>query len=202
MSKSPVHITKLTGKLEGFRSISVDTTSNEYCIKMNKTSAICGSCYSMKMLKGFRKNAQPALERNSKLLSERVIWNYELPTIKDKYFRFDAHGELHNIIHLINYVNIVEHNPDTNFSLWTKRKDLIRRYAKECGPFPKNLRLIYSNPVIDKVIPDVPEYFHQTFNNVTDKYDGVQQCTGQKCKDCLLCYGPKVTEQTIVEKVK
>ena len=54
-----MHITKLTGKLDGFRSLSSNTTTNPFCIKMNatnKNNIICKECYSMAMLKGFRKN--------------------------------------------------------------------------------------------------------------------------------------------------
>ena len=30
-----VHISKMTGKLEGFQAISTNTITNEYCIKQN-----------------------------------------------------------------------------------------------------------------------------------------------------------------------
>ena len=31
-----IHISKMTGKLEGFQSISTNTTTNKYCQKQNK----------------------------------------------------------------------------------------------------------------------------------------------------------------------
>ena len=44
--------------------------------------------------------------------------------------------------------------------------------------------------------------FGKTFNNVhEDLQQERQNCTGQKCKDCLLCYKLDTTD-TIVEKVK
>ena len=44
-----IHISKMTGKLEGFQAISTNTVSNEYCKKQyNKQDAknICTFCYS------------------------------------------------------------------------------------------------------------------------------------------------------------
>ena len=198
-----VHISKMTGKLEGFRAISTNTITNKFCIKMNsaKAETICKHCYSHTMLKGYRKNMAPALQRNSDLLSSRTLSTEELPVILEAFFRFDAHGELINIQHLANLVAIVKHNPHCNFALWTKRKDYIKRLFDHVEK-PENLILIYSNPTISSIMATPPLYFDRTFNNVLEHENVDQQnCTGQKCKDCLLCYKHnRVT--TIVEKVK
>ena len=47
-----------------------------------------------------------------------------------------------------------------------------------------------------------PRHFDKTFNNVLEnEFVEQQNCSGQKCKDCLLCY--KFNDiTTIVEKVK
>ena len=198
-----VHISKMTGKLDGFKAISTNTLTNPFCIKMNKAKkeTICKHCYSHTMLKGYRKNMANALQRNSDLLSSRTLSKEELPVILDAFFRFDAHGELINMQHLANLVAIVNHNPHCNFALWTKRKDYIKRlfdYAEK----PKNLIIIYSNPTISSIMDAPPLYFDKTFNNVLEHEHVEQQnCTGQKCKDCLLCYTHNDTH-TIVEKVK
>ena len=67
-----VHISKMTGKLDGFKAISSNTTTNPYCIKQNASNNpnnICTKCYSH-TFKSYRKNMQPALQRNSDLLSK------------------------------------------------------------------------------------------------------------------------------------
>ena len=202
---SNVHISTMTGKLEGFRAISTNTLTNKFCIKMNKASkkTICSVCYSHSMLNGFRKNTAPALQRNSDLLSSRSLTKEELPFIMDSFFRFSAHGELINIQHLANLTEIAEHNPHCTFSLWTKRKDYVERLFSYRAK-PSNLILIYSNPKISNILPKhkIPEYFDKTFNNVLEHESVDQQnCTGQKCADCLLCY-TKNDVKTIVEKVK
>jgi len=69
-----IHISKMTGKLEGFQSISTNTSTNEYCKKQNTKNDpdnICTHCYSWTMLKTFRKNMAPALERNFSLFKPK-----------------------------------------------------------------------------------------------------------------------------------
>jgi hypothetical protein len=199
-----VHISKMTGKLDGFQAISTNTMTNQFCIKQNasnKEDNICTKCYSHTMLKSYRKNMQPSLQRNSDLLSTKVLEHNQLPTILNAFFRFNAHGELINETHLINLVNIALHNPHCNFALWTKRNDIIAKYFKY-NDKPKNLILVYSNSKISNIMQKLPKYFDKTFNNVLeDEHVEKQNCTGQQCKNCLLCYQHNEVT-TIVEKVK
>lgn len=199
-----IHISKMTGKLDGFQAISTNTMTNEYCIKQNAkndNNNICKHCYSHTMLRSYRKNMQPSLQRNSNLLSDRILNTEELPTVLNAFFRFNAHGELINETHLINLVNIALHNPHCNFALWTKRNDIIAKYFKS-NDKPKNFILVYSNPKISNILEKLPKHFDKTFNNVLEhEHTEKQNCTGQQCKSCLLCYQHNGVS-TIVEKVK
>ena len=199
----------MTGKLEGFQAISTNTTTNGYCKKKfeeQKPNVICTFCYSWGMLKTFRKNMEPALQRNSDLLNSKVLHPDALPVINSAFFRFNAHGEFaldkkEATINLENYVNIAIKNPHCTFSLWTKRFDVIKPYFDKHDK-PKNLILIYSTPLTNHILKKTPQYFDKTFNTVIETdYVDQQNCTGQKCKDCLLCY-KKDTTSIIVEKVK
>ena len=204
MQIATIHISKMTGKLEGFKAISSNTVTNPYCIKQfncGNSDNICTKCYSHVMLNSYRKNMQNALERNSQLLSTQIVPNDQLPVILEAFFRFNAHGELINITHLTNLVNIALKNPHCNFALWTKQNNLIQEYFANNAK-PSNLILIYSNPKIGKILSKPPKYFDKTFNNVAmDQFVNEQNCTGQKCKDCLLCYKHNGID-TIVEMVK
>jgi hypothetical protein len=201
------HISVMSGKLEGLHAISTNTKTNPYCIKQNQSADeenICTKCYSHTMLDSYRKNMQPALQRNSDALSAYVHPESELPKIMDLYFRFDAHGELINETHFINLINIARANPDTSFALWTKRTDIVNRVLA-LQDKPGNLILIYSNPKISRILAKPPKHFDRTFNNVLKhEYVEQQNCTGQKCMDCLLCYKPVNVNgvDTIVEMVK
>jgi len=206
MSNFPlVHISKMTGKLDGFKAISTNTMTNEYCIKQNangKEDNICTICYSHTMLKSYRKNMQPALQRNSEALANKVLDIDLLPTILDAFFRFNAHGELINLTHLENLNRIARKNPHCSFALWTKRNDLIAKYYATREK-PDNLTLIYSNPRVGTIMRKPPKHFDRTFNNVLEhEHVEEQNCTGQKCKDCRLCYTIGNNVNTIVEMVK
>ena len=204
-----IHISKMTGKLEGFQAISTNTVTNEYCQKQYKkqdAKNICTFCYSHNMLNTFRKNMQTSLQRNTDLLNSKVLHPDALPIINSAFFRFNAHGEFaldkkQGTINLENYVNIALKNPHCTFSLWTKRFDIIKPYFDNHEK-PKNLILIYSSPLTNHIMTKIPKHFDKIFNTVieTDFIDK-QNCTGQKCKDCLLCY-KKNTTSIIVEKVK
>lgn len=204
-----IHISKMTGKLEGFQAISTNTVSNEYCNKQYKKqdpNNICSFCYSNEMLRTYRKSVATALQRNSDLLTSKVLHPDALPIINSAFFRFNAHGELDldkqkATINLENYVNIAIKNPHCTFSLWSKRFDIIKPFFDKHEK-PKNLILIYSTPLTNHILKKTPKYFDKTFNTVKgDLHKEQQNCTGQKCKDCLLCY-KKDTTSIIVEKVK
>lgn len=199
-----IHISIMTGKLEGFKSISSNTITNPYCIKQNASSDsdnICTKCYSHSMLKSYRKNMQASLERNTQALGNSILPIDVLPTIMEAFFRFNAHGELINETHLINLVNIAIKNPHCNFALWTKRNDIIQKYF-DTNVKPSNLILIFSNSKISKVMSKPPKHFDKTFNNVLEhEFKDLQNCSGQQCKNCLLCYKHNDVT-TIVEKVK
>ena len=199
-----MRISNGSGKLQDIRSLNTNTLTNEFCISMYNSSAdniICRKCYSMSMLNGLRKNCAPSWQENSEILSGGLIPPHMLPTILDAFFRFSSHGELINMTMLENFHNITLHNPHCSFALWTKRKNFIRKFYSQHEK-PANLILIYSNPRIDAVMNQPPEFFDRTFNNVSKGSDVAQNCTGQKCRDCLLCYkaGNGVTQ--IVEAVK
>ena len=196
-----LHISKGSFKLDKIDNISTNTKTNDYCIKQNKKqNTICFKCYSFKGLE-FRKNMIPLLQNNSDLLSKNIIDIDFLPIIYSIYFRFNSHGELINEIHLINLINIVNKNKHCNFALWTKRFDIIKPYFDK-NKKPKNFILVYSNPKINHIFKKPPKHFDRTFNNVYEDIEvDKQNCTGQKCADCLLCYQHNGVD-TIVEKVK
>jgi hypothetical protein len=182
-----IHITKHSGKMEGFSSISTNSMTNPYCTKMSKClTSICNKCYSNRLLK-IRKGLYDKLELNSKILSKGVIEMSEIPIINKLYFRFNSFGDLINKIHLINLMRIVKKNPNTTFTLWTKRIHLVKGMIK-----PNNFILIYSNPIMDNKDIKIPnKIFDKIFNVYSKKYaqeNNIQINCKQSCLDCLICY--------------
>ena len=193
---------RMTGKLQGIHAINTNTVTNDFCNQQKETDTICGECYSHHMLNTFRKMCQPAWQHNSEVLSSVILQRHELPRITAAFCRFHAHGELINHKHFINFVNIARDNPHCTFALWTKRKDIVWQVLDEdYHSKPSNLILVWSNPKIDKVVQSVPRHFDKVFNNV--RHDRTpQNCTGQKCIECLRCYKHDADTDIIVEAVK
>jgi len=196
---SRVSVSKMSGKLAGIPAINTNTATNPYCVKQYKSGGkdnICTMCYSQRMLSTYRKNCQPSFQRNSDILSsDRGV---DIPKINAAFVRFHGHGELINDTHFLNLCDIAESNGHCTFALWTKRVDIVRPNRHHV---PENMILVYSNPKIDRVMRKPPRGFHRVFNNVTKKYRGDANCTGQKCIDCQLCYKFD-TASVIVEHVK
>lgn len=196
---SRVSVSKMSGKLAGIPAINTNTATNAYCVKQYTSGGednICTMCYSQRMLSTYRKNCQPSFQRNSDILSsDREV---DIPKINAAFVRFHGHGELINDTHFLNLCDIAESNGHCTFALWTKRVDIVRPNRHHV---PENMILVYSNPKIDRVMRKPPRGFHRVFNNVTKKYRGDANCTGQKCIDCQLCYKFDTTS-VIVEHVK
>jgi len=175
---------RMTGKLEGIDALNTDTTSNEFCKRMQKVkNTVCSQCYSMRMLKTFRKMCVPAFRHNSMMLG-RELPDHALPYTTSKYFRMMAHGEVENMQQVENIMRIVQLNKQTFFAVWTKRKDLFGAWLAR-NKKPKNCNMVYSNPYIDMPC-ELPRGFDKVFNVSTADNEAVN-CRG-KCIECLLCY--------------
>ena len=203
MQNQLIKISTMSGKLSGIPAINTNTITNPFCVKMSKSKkTICGQCYSVSMLKTYRKNCQPAFQHNSDILSDSVLLPQFLPFLNYSFLRINGHGELINSVHLENIINICIKNSHCTVALWTKRKDLVAPFIKD-NKIPDNLILVYSNPTIDKPLSIPPVGFHKVFNNVTQKkYEASENCTGQKCQECLACYKKNSGIDVIIEKVK
>ena len=106
--KSPINITKHTGKMEGIPSISTSCILNARCQKrVDCNKSICHNCFAHSYMK-FRKELREAMERNFHILTERLLTKKEIEDLKinSSFFRLEAFGDLNNNIQLINYINI------------------------------------------------------------------------------------------------
>lgn len=210
-----IFISKMTGKLEGIESINTNTINNEFCKKMRKNkNSICHKCYSYEMLTTARQKCVPNWEHNRIVLTTNVINIKELPKInfrkwkkkKRKYFRLSAHGEIENENMYINYINIVKKNPEITFALWTKRKDLVKKYGKMGA---SNVIFIYSTIALNIINPELPEGFDKVFSVYTAEFVKNNEidinCASPKetrCLKCMKCYDVNNTEIYINEVIK
>lgn len=203
-----VHISVMSGKLKGIPAINTNTLSNKFCqmlaLSGNANIVCCGNgdepeCYSWRMLTGSRKNCVDKFQQNTVTLSTDYVEWGALPVFNALWVRFHGHGELENLMHMVNFHNIARKNPKTTFGLWTKRRNIIRQYH-EAYTQPDNLILIYSNPLTNVIREAVPQGFDKVFNATLHSSD-LENCTGRVCTECLDCYH-KGGNSVIVERVK
>ena len=188
---TPLHITKHGGKMSGIDSISTSYLLNPDCLRRQAVKGtVCQKCYSKKFL-SIRPSLRKCLATNTKLLTDSVIPEHQLPTINARYFRFESFGDLINENHLQNFVNICKKNPQTMFALWTKNLEPLNLFATQDKP--ENLVIVYSseylnepenafwNPQIDHVFT-VYEKQYAKDNGITIN------CGSRDCLGCLKCY--------------
>ena len=204
---------KHTGKMQGFVSINTSSNNNKFCTAMAKTENICSKCYARKLEKYYSARSKSPIpntimsyKTNGDTLSSRKLNEVELLSIKkqigdSKIVRFHAFGELINIQHLDNFIKIAEYMPDKTFTLWSKRKELIKkRYLTK----PKNLIYMYSTLKFNVDKPIIPEGYDKCFTTYTKEYieeKKIKINCAASCSDCLICYSKKGAK-FIREKVK
>ena len=194
----------MCGKLDGIDAINTDPLSNWFCKLKRKSNHICSQCYSRKMLLTYRSYCRKPFKRNLAILSEKIIRIEDLPVIKSKIFRFHSHGELLNGIHLMNFIRIADYNQNTVFALWSKRKDLLNRYA---SLIPRNMITFYSTPMINPGTVEIPKGFKRVFSIYTEDHAGENNieihCKGKKCIECMRCYrlsGEQIVNELVKQK--
>jgi len=175
-----VHITKHTsGKLKGIDSINTSPVSNAFCHNLSQNpNSICSKCYA-KRLVGFRRSLAAKLETNTRLLTEAPLEN--APTNLVRYVRLHSFGELVNDQHMENFIEIALANPQTMFSLLTKRPEIVARFI---DVMPFNIVLTYSSPWLDAPSSaTIPEGFDHSYSVFS-----VGEPCGRECLSCLKCY--------------
>ena len=190
----------MSGKLKGIPALNTSPLNNRFCESMSKKKdSICNSCYSINMLKTFRKSADKPFRNYGTFLSKKVHPIEYLPNPPNAlYVRFNAHGELINLNHTINLFNICKTSPNTTFTLWTKRRNLVNKSIKQIGK-PSNLILVYSESKVNGCTL-LPKYFDKVFI-VQSKVNNKTNCFG-KCIECLKCYTKTDTTTHIYEQIK
>lgn len=206
-----VKISTMTGKLKGVPSVNTSPLDNSFCERMSKAKgSICSKCYSRRMVSGIRKNCRNGWRNNGEILSTRILSDAEIRVLRldekapHGIVRFSAHGELINVIHCKNLLQIARAYPELTFALWTKRLDVVHECLHEISK-PGNLVIIYSNPAVDAVIPVTGiqvryPFVDKVFNVISQDSDAVN-CGARSCATCQLCYS-KSTTSVIIEKLK
>lgn len=210
-----IEFSKMHGKMEGVGGLNTNTALNPGCRAAygGKTSpgcnpTICKSCYSMEgLVEGKTGNpakatSMPMLTRNTRLLTRGPLAN--VPKVTQPFFRFSAEGDLHNEQHLLNFFAIAKANPNTHFTLWTKRRAIVAKVLEKHSK-PRNLFLIQSSLRVNTPEKRLPGY-SKVFTVYTPSYlkehpEIKINCGAKSCMSCQICYTTN-NVVTVNEKLK
>ena len=219
-SQDTINISKHSGKMEGIKSLSTFKNFNENCKRLAQNPlSICAHCYVDKTVKRYstKKNGnalENALIDNHKLLTSRLLTKEEiirLSLFNEKYFRFEAFGDLNNEIQLRNYINIAKYYKTTQFALFTKHYNIIAKYLNNGGKISSNVNLVLSGIFLNNYFNTrIVEYIKKLHKNTitfvvydekTAQENNIQFNCQKKCGTCLNCY-KKGKKFDVVEKLK
>jgi|SRR5271157_55697 len=186
-----LHVTKHVerkgkqNKMGGMTSINTSTVHNPFCQMMRQTKRnVCASCYAHTQESFRKKVVSPLYFSNSMLLSGVLLKDSEMPTIKSSHCRFNSFGEIFNLTHFQNLLNIAMANPQVTFALWTKRLDIVKPVLLP------NLIYVYSSPQ-KNVVSNLPKGFDKVFTVFSKPFireNNVDINCELHCATCLKCY--------------
>lgn len=201
-----VHYTvKHSGKMEGMQSLSTSCLCNKYCKNRSSNSElVCSHCYAQRQMKMY-KNLNACLERNTEILTGRILKEAEIPMINASFFRFESFGDLINATQVINYFHICKKNKHVHFALWTKNSWIIEEAIESGEKKPSNLQIVYSSPCLNNPVDPGYEFVDKIFTVFDKDYikkNGIEiNCGAKSCLLCNKCYR-RSKEKYINEKLK
>ena len=216
LSKDPKDITKAdrfrlltiynpsyheSGKIEGITSFDASATNCLFCKLMRKAATrtaahICAGCYDKAQEESFKGiNIINRHSLNMLIMQTIEFEEAELVVINvSKIDRINSSGDTPNKTYAINMLRIAKVNRHAYFAYWAKNKEAVIAACKEVGK-PKNMKLVYSSPIINKAA-ELPKYFDFVFTVYVNEAEtrkaienGARECNGKKCRDCgYKCY--------------
>lgn len=206
-----VNVSAMSGKLEGYYSVSTSVLMNPICQKRaQEPGSICAKCYAATTASRYAGLTQ-ALETNYRILNEYLISESAWATLNwpttNGDARVESFGDVASITCARNYLRIIKTHPHLNFGVWTKNVN-IWIHAFELEGKPNNMTFVVSSPEINRPV-DIPEewmkFCDHRFTVYTKEYAEANNikinCGGKKCATCRLCYR-KDTEFNIRELLK
>ena len=167
---------------------------------------VCAFCFADSLL-DYKKNIQIGLDKNTEILTSRILEDSEIPFINRMMFRFESFGDLHNTTQAINYINIASKNPHCNFAWWSKRPYIIQAAMDKLGidKLPENIIPVYSSYYMNRIDTEIHKKysFIKIVFTVFDKYyleehtEITINCGSRQCMACLNCYKKRLEENEI-----
>ncbi len=142
---------KMTGKMQGFQSLSTSALENAFCksYRIQGNNCICSHCYSVRQLKRY-KTLRLKLAFSTIVLTEKIYQVKDFPIINTLKFRLESFGDLNNSIQVMNYFTFTTANSDSTITLFSKNPFIIKQAIEKYNVIkPENMIIIYSIKLIN-----------------------------------------------------
>ena len=186
-------------KMHGVISLSTFIGDNRFCRARCKNcdNAICKYCYAAS-LTAQRAELKNKLRRIHAILTSVELTAADIPKLDSNlypYFRFEAFGDINNVLQVKNYNLIAAVNNDINFTLWTKNPGIIQNAINNGMTLSKNIviglsSLYLNKPELDKAqkYPFIRFLFTVYDDKYIEKNNVVINCGAKHCVSCGICY--------------
>jgi len=164
--------------------------------------SVCSTCYACKGCYRF-KVVKNALDTRLASL-DKPLWTdafvFAITKKNLSYFRFHDSGDVQSFEHLQKIVDIAKRCPSCRFWLPTKENALVLRYLKTVGPFPKNLTVRLSCPMMDGENVSVKKLARENGLCVAGASSDMANVnchaykTNGECGECRACWDKSVFE--------
>lgn len=163
----------------------------------NIEGSVCNKCYAHKGFYKLYPAVGVALQRRfDKLKHPKWVesMSFLINSYKEGYFRWHDSGDIQDIEHLKNIVEVCKNTPNTLHWLPTKEIQIITEYVKSGLTFPDNLIVRISNFMVESNV------FEKLANKLGVYTSGVSKknynCKApqqeNQCKDCRMCWNKNI----------
>ena len=187
------------------RSTSLPAYACKTGSKLRKIpGSVCADCYACKGCYRFPSTVKAMDRRLSEIY--RAGWvdtmvtaiqrERTLKSTDGRYFRWHDSGDLQSVAHLRRIVEVCERTPTVNHWIPTREHTIVREYLRTVGPFPSNLVVRLSVPMVDGPIPRPNGVLWSGVHSTRKPAVGAKACRAYTrdghCGRCRACWNPTV----------
>lgn len=167
--KLRIHVSIMTGKLEGIAGVGTTCACNGNCLEAIKDgNSPCASCFAMQLAAQYNALRQ-WLEFNYDRLAYELIPESELRELCERLAKFQRRlvriefaGDVGSVIHATNYLRLIAIGREYGlyFGVWTKLLHVWESAFNDFGYKPENMTFLFSAPGLNQT----------ELSGITEKY--------------------------------
>lgn len=155
--------------------------------------SVCSSCYAMKGCYTTYPNVKKAQYKRLKALNDARWIQAMVKLIKGQsVFRWHDAGDIQDMRHLNDIIEVCESTPETKHWMPTKEKRIVKRFLKSGKTFPNNLVVRVSSAMVDGKPSKAFPYTSTVHTGDPMGHECPAPTQNGECKDCRACWSHDV----------